>query len=90
MNRRNVMGKIVESPRVRGSGDPDFRRRHDRAHRVRNFLEVDEIFTAIEQSFFSTRRSRDLIIVRFLGDGRDSGLCRGHWSLEPRMQKKTI
>jgi propionate CoA-transferase len=65
------------------------------------FLEADEIFAAIEQSFLRTGHPRDLTLVHALGigDGRDSGLSRfahegmvrrvigGHWSWSPRMQK---
>jgi propionate CoA-transferase len=65
------------------------------------FLEADEVFAAIEQSFLRTGHPRDLTLVHALGigDGRDSGLSRfahegmvrrvigGHWSWSPRMQK---
>jgi propionate CoA-transferase len=65
------------------------------------FLEADELFAAIEQSFLKTGHPRDLTIVHALGigDGRDSGLSRfahegmvrrvigGHWSWSPNMQQ---
>ncbi|MDE3177046.1 MAG: acyl CoA:acetate/3-ketoacid CoA transferase [Pseudomonadota bacterium] len=65
------------------------------------FLEADEIFAALESSFLTTGRPRDLTIVHALGigDGRGSGLSRfayagmvrrvigGHWSWSPRMQQ---
>jgi len=65
------------------------------------FLEADEVFAAIEQSFLTTGHPRDLTLVHALGigDGRSSGLSRfahegmvrrvigGHWSWSPNMQR---
>jgi len=101
MNRGNVMGKIVERLESAEVATRIFDGATIALTGSGIFLEADEIFGAIEQSFLNTGRPRDLTIVHALGigDGRDSGLSRfahkgmvrrvigGHWSWSPRMQK---